>query len=114
VQLARADGHRRPQVVAVHDLAVEQVGDGGEPDMGMRTYVHPGTDEELGRAHLIEEDERADHLPARGGEGAGDRETAEIAGARYNHLLEGVAGALVAGNGIVIGLPAHSARSGSR
>src|SRR4051812_44089493 len=45
------------EAVAVHDLAVEQIGDGSEPDMRVWAHVHAGADEELGRAHLIPEDE---------------------------------------------------------
>jgi hypothetical protein len=57
--------------VAVHDAAVEQIGDGGESDMRMRTHVHALAGDELHRAEMIEENEGADHLPlamaARGG-----------------------------------------------
>ena len=48
--------------VAMHDLAVEQIGHGGEPDMGMRPHVHPLPGDELHRAEMVEEDERPDHL----------------------------------------------------
>ena len=41
---------------------VEQVGDGSEPDMRVRAHVHALPGDELRRAHLVEEDERPDHL----------------------------------------------------
>ena len=39
VDLAGPDRHGGAEAVAVHDLAVEQVGHGGEPDMRMRPHV---------------------------------------------------------------------------
>jgi len=47
------------QTVAVHDLAVEQIGDGGEADMGVRAYVHLARDagRQFHRPEMIEEDE---------------------------------------------------------
>jgi len=42
-----------PLAVAVHDRAVEQIGDGGKPDMRMRAHVHALAGDELHRpAHL--------------------------------------------------------------
>ena len=54
------------------ELAAIEIGDGGEADMGMRAHVDALSGEELGRPHLVEEDERPDHLPAaaRAGRGA--------------------------------------------
>ena len=49
--------------VAVHDAAVEQVGDGRQPNVRMRANVHTLPGHKLHRPHLVEEDERADHLP---------------------------------------------------
>ena len=92
----------------MHDLALEQIGDGREPDVGMRAHVDTGADQELGRAHLIEEDERSDHLLARCGQRAAHLEAAEVAGTRHDHLLDGVAGEGIAGLGVVVGLPAHN------
>ena len=92
----------------MHDLAVEQIGDGREPDVGMRAHVDTRADQELGRPHLIEEDERSDHLLAGRGQRAAHGEAAEVAGARHDHLLDGIAGARIAGHGVVVGLPAHN------
>ena len=111
VDLARPDRRRRAQAVAVPHLALEQVGDGGEPDVGVRAHVDAVADQELGRPHLVEEDEGPDHLLLRRGQRAAHLEAAEIAGARHDHVLDGVAGELVAGNGVLAGLPAHVAQS---
>jgi hypothetical protein len=48
--------------VAVHDAAVEKLGDGRKPDVGMRANVHASAGDELHRSDLIEEDERTNHL----------------------------------------------------
>src|ERR1700742_2046662 len=75
--------------VAVHDAAVEQIGDGGEPDMRMRPHVHALAGDELHRAEMIEEDERANHLPFAVWQGAShDKAVAEIASARHDDRLE--------------------------
>ena len=114
VQLARLDGNGRAEAVAVHDLAVEQVGDGGEADVRMRAHVDAGADEKLGRPHLVEEDEGADHLPPRRRQRTAHGKAAEIAGARHDDLLDGVAGAMVARLRIFGGCPAHLFRSLAR
>src|SRR5258706_134389 len=58
VHVAGHDGERAAEAVAMHDLAVEQIGDGGEPDMRMRAYVDALAGAKLRRTHVIEEDER--------------------------------------------------------
>ena len=88
-------------------LALEQVGDGGQADVGMRAHVDAAADQELGRTHLVEEDEGPDHLLLGRGQGAAHLEAAEIARAGHDHVLDGVAGARVTGYGIVGRLPAH-------
>src|SRR5437879_155531 len=59
IDFTRADGLFGTQTVAVHDLAVEQIGDGGKADMRVRAYVHLARDprREFHRAEMIEEDE---------------------------------------------------------
>ena len=98
----------------MHDLAVEQVGDGGQPDMRMRAHVDAVADEELGRAHLVEEDEGPDHLPPGRRQRAAHREAAEIAGARHDDLLDGIASAMIARLRIFGWDPAHLFRSLTR
>ena len=53
--------------------------------------------EKLRRAHLIEKDERPDHLPLAVRRGAVHLEAADVAGARHDDELEGVTDALSPG-----------------
>ena len=55
---AGPDRQRGAEAVAMHDLAVEQIGDGGEPDMRMRPHVDAVAGLEHRRAEMVEEDER--------------------------------------------------------
>ena len=91
----------------MHDAAVEQIGDGGKPDMGMRAHVDALPGDELHRSHLVEEDERADHLPLAMRQRAAHLEAAEVAGARHDDELQRVAGLLVAEDRVARWLPAH-------
>ena len=94
--------------VAVHDRAVEQIGDGGKPDMRVRAHVHALAGDELHRPEMIEEDEGPDHLPLAVRQRAPHHEAiAEIAGARHDDEIERVTGLGIAEHGIVGGLPAH-------
>jgi len=69
-----------PIRIAVIDCALEQPGHGGKADMGMRTDIHRLADIELGRAELVDEDERPDHGPLLGREHSADLEVAEVVG----------------------------------
>ena len=90
--------------VAMHDAAVEQIGDGGEPDMRMRAHVHALAGDELHRPELVEEDEGADHLALAVRQRAAHLEAvAEVAGARHDDEVERVAGVRIAEHGIVGG-----------
>src|SRR5215218_7675987 len=91
----------------MRDFAVEQIRDRRQADMGVRTHVHAGAEQELGRAHLVEEDEGPHHLTLIGGESPPHLEATEVASARDDQRLDGVAGELVAWHGVVAGLPAH-------
>ena len=94
--------------VAVHDAAVEQIGDGGKPDMRMRAHVHALAGHELHRPEMIEEDEGTDHLPLAVRQRAAHLESvAEVAGARHDDEFQRVAGFGIAEHGIVGGKPAH-------
>ena len=96
----------------MHDLAVEQIGDGGKPDMRMRPHVEPVAGAELGRPEMIEENERPDHARARRRQCAAHREAvAEIDGARHHHMGDGRAGVSVAGLRILAGEETHGERS---
>ena len=92
----------------MHDLAVEQVGDGGEPDVRMRPHVEAVAGAELGRAEMIEEHERPDHARLHRGQRAAHREAvAEVGGARHDDLLKGIAGKFVAGGRVLAGEETH-------
>src|SRR5258708_38186999 len=88
VDLAGPDRLDVPKAVAVLDLALEQVGDGGEADVRMWPHIDAGAGLEGDRSHLIEEDEGADHAALAGGQHAADLEAAEIAHARNDHDVE--------------------------
>ena len=64
VHFTRSDRHRRAEAVAMHDLAVEQIGDGGKPDMRVRADVESVAGAEFRRTEMIEENEGADHARA--------------------------------------------------
>ncbi len=89
-------------------FALKEIGDRSEPNVGMGPHVDAVADEEFGRAHLVEEDEGADHLFLRRGQCAAHLEATEITGARHDHVLNRVAGELIAGNRVLAWLPAHA------
>ena len=107
VDLAGPDRHRGAEAVAVHDLAVEQIGHRGEPDMRMRPHVHAGPGAEFHRAEMVEEDERPHHARLRARQRAADFEAAEIDRARHDHMLDRVALEGVAGGGVLRRKEAH-------
>ncbi len=112
VDFARLDRRRGAEAVAVHDLAVEQIGDGGEPDMRMRPHVEAVAGAEFRRPEMVEEDERPDHARARRRQRAPHRKAvAEIDRARHHHLRDGVAGIGVARLRILAGKETHGACS---
>ena len=108
VDLARPDRRYRAQAVAVPHLALEQEGHRGEPDVRVRAHVDAIADQELRGPHLVEEDERPDHLLLRRRQRAAHLEGAKIAGARHDHMLDGIAGELIAGHGVLGRQPAHA------
>ena len=81
--------------------------------MRVRAHVDAVAGAELGRAHVVEEDERPDHAALRRGQGASHRESPDVAGARHDHAFERVAGMCVAGKRILSGKEAHGSTSGS-
>ncbi len=107
VHLAGHDRERIALAVAVHDLAVEQVGHGRQPDVRVRAHVDAVSGDELHRAHLVEEDERPDHLALAVRQRAAHLEPAEIAHPRHDRKLQRIAGMLVAEHGVFVGHPAH-------
>src|SRR5690606_10300810 len=78
VDCARFDLPIGAEAVTVTDVAVEKVGDGCEIDVRMRTDVDALVGQELRRSHLVEEDERAHHLPLGGWQRTPYLQTAKI------------------------------------
>ncbi len=89
------------------DLATKEVGDGREADMGMGADVDALARNELGRSHLVEEDERPDHLALRRRKRAADLETADVARTRHDQGLDRLDGDSVGTDGIQRRVPAH-------
>ena len=96
------------EAVAVLELALEEVGDGGEPDVRVRPHVDALAGDELRRPGLVEEDERPDHLPLRRRQRAAHLEAAEVAGARHDQRLDGVDGVAGRAGRVEAGVPAHA------
>src|ERR1700741_4550531 len=82
---AWSDRHHCAKAVAVYYFAVEQIRDRSEVDVRMRADIDTLADAELGRPHMVEENERADHLPGLGRQCAANLEASEIASAGHNH-----------------------------
>ena len=87
---------------------IAPIGDGRKPDVGMRANVHASAGDELHRSHLIEEDERADHLTSGVRQRTVHGKTAaQIAHARNNNQVERIAGPFVAEYRFLCRHPAH-------
>src|SRR5690606_33406687 len=78
------------EAVAVRNLAVEQVGDGRQPDVRVRAHVRLGRQagREILRAHAVEEDEGSDHAALRERQHTAHFEAAEIAAALLDDELD--------------------------
>ena len=111
VYRARLDGDVGAQRVPVVDLPLEQVGQRGKVDMRVRTHVNALIGQELGRAHLVEEDEGADHLALGGGQRTAHRHLAQIDRARDDQGLNGIDARGIAGHGVGAGGPGHEGGS---
>ena len=61
---------RRPETVAVNDLASEQIGHGRQANVRMRPYIKPGAGAQHGGTHLVEEDKWTHHSPLAAGQRA--------------------------------------------
>src|SRR3954464_9164737 len=107
VALARADRRRGAQAVAMHDLAVEQIGDRRKPDVRMRPHVDPLAGMEFRRAEMVEENERPDHAPLGMRKRAAHREMADVDAARYDNKIDGVSRARITRRRIFSGKEAH-------
>jgi len=107
VHFAGADRDVHPERVTMHDLAVEQIGQRGEPDMRMRPHVEAGAGGEYGGTEMIEEHERTDGAAGRMRQRAPNAESAEVDAARHDHVLDGITAHRVAGNRILARKEAH-------
>ena len=88
IHVARLDDHFGAERIAVPDLAVEQIGDGGKPDMRMRTHIHRLAGAQDGRTHAVEEDEGADQPALCRRQSAANLEAADVLGVRDHHQLD--------------------------
>jgi hypothetical protein len=88
VQRARTDHLIRTSAVTVMEIAAIEIGDGAEPDVRMWPNVNALSGQQLGRAGLVEEDERSDHLPLRRRQGAPDLEAAKVSGTWNNKSFD--------------------------
>jgi hypothetical protein len=107
VDRAGPDRLQGAETVAMDDLAPDQVGHGGEPDVRVWPHVDAVPEQELRGPHLIEEDERPDHLSARRRQRPAHLETAEVARPRHDHHLDRVQLLLLIALRIDRRLPAH-------
>ena len=65
--------------------AGEEIGHGGQADMGVGPDVDAAAGSEVARSGLIPEDERTDHLPFLKGQGTVDFEAADIDRPRHDY-----------------------------
>jgi hypothetical protein len=109
------DLQRIALAVAVHDTAVEKIGDGRKPDVGMRANVHASAGDELHWSDLIEEDERTNHLAFGVRQRAVHGKTAaQITHARNNNQVERITSPFIAEDGFLCRHPAHFILPSSR
>src|SRR3954469_23634472 len=92
IDLSGLNGLRGSHTVAVHDLALEQVGNGGKTDVWMRAHIRAPRD--AGRkssgSDVIEENKRPHHLVGAERQYAPDLEAAKITAPLINHSLQHV------------------------
>src|SRR5215472_13274512 len=109
IHSAGPDWYLSTKAVAVDYFAVEQIRDGSEVDVRMWSDINTLSDAELGRPHLVEENEGADRLPHPRRQRTANLEAAKIAGAGYNHCFYCIGHVPVAVRRIRTGLPTHVA-----
>src|SRR6185369_613623 len=107
VDRARLDRGERAEAVAVHDGAVEQIRDGGEPDVWMRPHVEPVPGAKLRRPEMVEEDEWTHHARLRRRQRAAHLNVAEVHRPRNNHACNRITGVSVAGRRVLAAKEAH-------
>src|SRR5690606_7545281 len=85
VDRARTNRLHAAKTVAMQYFTAEEIGDGGEPNVRMRTYINAIARCEQRRSHLVEEHERPDHAASLGRQRALHDESApEVTAARHD------------------------------
>ena len=69
---------RKAQAVSVQESALEQIGDGREPNVGMRAHVQPLPGLEIDTAQVIVENERPNELSLSAGQNTAHEEAAHV------------------------------------
>src|SRR5690606_19562543 len=88
VHRARPDTLLRAKTVAMQYLATEQVGDGCQSDMRMRTHIQATSCLKMRRPELVEKHEGPDHALVTTGQGTPHLEAiAQVAQGRHNGYL---------------------------
>ncbi len=108
VQFAGTDDLVCPGAVPVMEVAAIEIGDGAKTDMRMRPNINALAGQELGRAGLIEEDERSDHLPLRRRQGAPNLKAAQVSGARNDEGFDRVDADLIGTARFDCRVPTHA------
>lgn len=88
VHVAGPDYLLAAQAVPVHDLALEQIGHGGQADMRMRAHVDAVARCHRHRPHMIEEDERPYGLGRGGWQQAADGDIAEVPDMGFEQVFD--------------------------
>ena len=108
VQFAGTDDLVCPGAVPVMEVAAKEVRDSAKTDMRMRPDVDALPGQQFGRAGLIEEDERSDHLPLRRRQGAPNLEAAQVSSARDDERFDRVEANLIGTARFDCRVPTHA------
>jgi hypothetical protein len=73
------------------DCPIEEIGHCGKSDMWMGPHIDTLSGHQFSWTHLVEKNERPDHLALRGRKHAPYLETTQLAGTRYDDGLNGFA-----------------------
>jgi hypothetical protein len=87
IDRAGLDQLRVAEGISVQEGALEQVGQGRQRDVGMRSHVESLPRREVHTTEVVVKDEGADQLARRRGQHAPHEETADVAGTRDDHEL---------------------------
>src|SRR5271165_1163638 len=107
VDVAGTDDLIGAEAVPMLELAAKEIADRRKPDVRMRAQVDALAADELGRPHLIEENERADQPPVRRGKRAAHLEAADVARTRNDQRFDRVDADRVRESGLERRVPTH-------